>query len=267
MKKPVAFITGASRGIGFAVAQELIHAGYHLALIAKSESNLEKAKQSLINEYNLSGDDIPEIYPVDVANILAAKECVAAVSQRFGTIDLLFNSAGISMPGTFDLDPETFTKILEINLLAPFVFMQEIIPIMKINGGGKIINMSSKNGKVAVGHLGAYSASKFALMGLTESAFRELSAQNISITNLCPGWVNTDMAHKEGASQKPENMIQVEDIAKTVRWLLSMRNNVRVMDIMLECANDVEHRGTVQLAKLNALKDRHLEEFNSLKIG
>ena len=101
-------------------------------------------------------------------------------------------------------------------------------------------------------------------MGLGESAYRELSAGGISVTTICPGWVNTDMAAGEGASLAPEKMIQPEDIACTVRWLLSLGASVRVMDVLLECAGDVERRASVELAKLYALRDRHREEFDNL---
>ena len=101
-------------------------------------------------------------------------------------------------------------------------------------------------------YLGGYSASKFGLVGLGESAFRDLSAKGIAITTLCPGWVNTDMAAGEGASLAPEEMIQPEDIAVTVRWLLSLRRPVRVMDVLLECAKDEERRGSVAIAKMYA---------------
>ena len=128
------------------------------------------------------------------------------------------------------------------------------------------INVASRNGKVAVANLGGYSASKFGLVGLGESAFRDLSAKGISITTLCPGWVNTDMAAGEGASLAPEEMIQPEDVAATVRWLLSLRSPVRVMDVLLECAKDVERRGSVEIAKLYALRNRHPEEYDSLTL-
>ena len=244
---PVAVVTGGSRGIGKAVARELAGWGYRLVLVA-----------------HLAGADLPDIEAVDLADAEAVRLAAAAIAARHGRVDLLFNGAGISIPGSFDLDEAVFSRLLAVNLRAPFLFMREIIPVMLRQGQGRIINVASRNGKVAVAGLGGYSASKFGLMGLGESAYRELSAGGISVTTICPGWVNTDMAAGEGASLAPEKMIQPEDIACTVRWLLSLGTSVRVMDVLLECAGDVERRASVELAKLYALRDRHREEFDNL---
>lgn len=263
---PVAIVTGGSRGIGKAVAHELASLGYRVQLVARSRANLEAAREEIAAAHHLDAEAAPDIYAADVSDVAAIRAVVAAVKERWGRIDLLFNGAGISIPGTFDLDPATFTRLFEVNLRAPFVFMQEVVPSMEAQGSGRIINVASRNGKVAVANLGGYSASKFGLVGLGESAFRDLSAKGISITTLCPGWVNTDMAAGEGASLAPEEMIQPEDVAATVRWLLSLRSPVRVMDVLLECAKDVERRGSVEIAKLYALRNRHPEEYDSLTL-
>lgn len=261
---PVAVITGGSRGIGKAVAHELVSLGYQVELVARTEKNLEAAQRELIEAHGLDAGKSPGINAIDVSEVGAIRKAVQDIAERRGRIDLLFNGAGISIPGTFDLDADTFTRLFEVNLRAPFVFMQEVIPYMEKQGGGRIINVASRNGKVAVANLGCYSASKFGLMGLSESAFRDLSAKGIAITTICPGWVNTDMAWNEGPSLAAEDMIQPEDIASTVRWLLSLKAPVRVMDVLLECAKDVERRATVELSTLYALRERHKDEFNSL---
>lgn len=263
---PVAIVTGGSRGIGKAVAHELASLGYHVQLIARSESGLAAAREELIQQHGLEHHRTPKGYAVDVRDVMAIESVTKTIFEEHGHIDLLFNGAGISIPGTFELDPATFTRLFEVNLRAPFVFMQHVVPIMERQGKGHIINVASRNGKVAVANLGGYSASKFGLVGLGESAFRELSAKGIALTTLCPGWVNTDMAAGEGASLPPESMIQPEDIAATVRWILSLRRPVRVMDVLMECAKDVEHRGSVELAKLYALRERYQETYESLTL-
>ena len=263
---PVAVVTGGSRGIGKAVAHELASLGYRVQLVARNRGNLEAARDELVGAHGLEGGMVPGLYAVDVSDVAAVRAAVGEIAESCGRIDLLFNGAGISIPGTFELDAATFTRLFEVNMRAPFVFMQEVVPLMERQGGGRIINMGSRNSKVAVANLGGYSASKFGVLGLGESAFRELSAKGIAITTLCPGWVNTDMAADEGASLAPEEMIQPEDIAVTVRWLLSLRGPVRVMDVPLECAKDVERRGSVEIAKLRALRERHREEYDGLTL-
>lgn len=263
---PVAVVTGGSRGIGKAVADECMSLGFRVVLVARSARNLEQACRELSEKHAPDADHQPDMVSVDVADVAAVKAAADEIIRRHGRVDLLFNAAGISIPGTFELDAETFTRLFEINLRAPFLFMQALLPHMVAQGGGRVINVASRNGKVAVAGLGGYSASKYGLVGLSESAYRAYAAQGISITTICPGWVNTEMAANEGPSLRPEEMVQPEDVAKTLRWLLSMSPSVRVMEVMLECAKDVERRASVELAKLYALKRRHEEEFSTLDV-
>lgn len=263
---PVAVVTGGSRGIGKAVADECMSLGYRVVLVARNPRNLEQTCRELCEKHAPDAAHQPDIASVDVADVAAVKAAAEDILRRQGRIDLLFNAAGISIPGTFDQDAETFTRLFAVNLRAPFLFMQAFLPQMVAQGGGRIVNVASRNGKVAVAGLGGYSASKYGLVGLDESAYREYAAKGISITTICPGWVNTEMAANEGPSLRPEEMVQPEDVARTLRWLLSMSPSVRVMEVMLECAGDVERRASVELAKLYALKRRHEQEFNELDV-
>ena len=261
---PVAVITGGSRGIGKAAAHECMRLGFRVVLVARSGRNLEAARSELCEAFAPDAAHMPEAVAVDVAEVEAVERAAADILRRHGHVDLLFNSAGVSIPGTLDMDVATFTRLFEVNLRAPFLFMQAFLPHMAARGSGRVINVASRNGKVAVAGLGGYSASKYGLVGLSEAAYRAYSAQGVNITTICPGWVNTDMAANEGPSLLPEEMIQPEDIAKTLRWLVSLSPAVRVMEVLLECAGDVERRASVELAKLYALKRHHEDEFNAL---
>ncbi|MBD5627366.1 MAG: SDR family oxidoreductase [Desulfovibrio sp.] len=261
---PVAVITGGSRGIGKAAARECMDLGFRVVLVARSERNLEATRRELCATFSPDAAHLPETVAVDVASVDAVEKGTAEILRRHGRVDLLFNSAGISIPGTLDMDAETFTRLFEINLRAPFLFMRALVPHMAARGGGRVINVASRNGKVAVAGLGGYSASKYGLVGLSEAVYRAYAARGVSITTICPGWVNTEMAANEGPSLRPEEMIQPEDIAKTLRWLVGLGPSVRVMEILLECAGDVERRASVELAKLYALKRRHEDEFDAL---
>lgn len=261
---PVAVITGGSRGIGKAAADECMRLGYRVVLVAHSPHNLEKACRELREAHAPDAAHMPEAMAADVADTAAIARVTDAILEKYGHVDLLFNSAGISIPGTFELDAATFTRLFEVNLRAPFLFMQAFLPQMAERGSGRVINVASRNGKVAVAGLGGYSASKYGLVGLSEAAYRAYSARGVSITTICPGWVNTEMAANEGPSLRPEEMVQPEDVARTLRWLLSLSPSVRVMEVMLECAGDVERRASVELAKLYALRRRHEEEFAAL---
>ena len=263
---PVAIVTGGSRGIGKAVADECMSLGYRVVLVARSPRNLEQARCELAEKHAPDAAHQPDVEAVDVADATAVQAAAANILGRYGRVDLLVNAAGVSIPGTFDLDSETFTRLFEINLRAPFLFMQAVLPHMVAQGGGRVVNIASRNGKVAVAGLGGYSASKYGLVGLSEAAYRDYASKGVAVTTICPGWVNTEMAANEGPSLRPEEMIQPEDVAKTVRWLLEMSPSVSVMEVMLECAKDVERRASVELAKLYALRRRHEEEFNALDV-
>ena len=235
---PVALVTGGSRGIGRAAAEELAREGYKVALIARTPERLEAAARELVETLGQ-----------------AVGDAVDRLAAEWGRIDVLFNSAGVSIPGTLELGADTLDLLYRTNLRAPFLFMKHVIPIMRRQGSGYIFNLASRNGKIGVAGLGGYTASKFGLVGLGEVLYRELAAQGIKVTTLCPGWVNTDMASGEGCVHPPEKMIQPEQIAATMRWLLSLGPSVSIMEVLLECTADVERRATGELHALYALRD------------
>ena len=165
----VAVVTGGSRGIGKSAAEELLSLGYKVILLARSSKNLEQARLNLVSKFAPPQELIPDTWSVDVAEVNAVKEAAEGIIQNYSHVDLLFNAAGISIPGTFDMDAENFTRLFEVNLRAPFLFMQAFLPHMLRQGGGYVVNVASRNGKVAVAGLGGYSASKYGLIGLSES--------------------------------------------------------------------------------------------------
>ena len=240
---PVALVTGGSRGIGRAAAEELAREGYKVALIARTPERLEAAARELVETLGLDAEHAPLTFALDVGDGQAVGDAVDRLAAEWGRIDVLFNSAGVSIPGTLELDADTLDLLYRTNLRAPFLFMKHVIPI------------ASRNGKIGVAGLGGYTASKFGLVGLGEVLYRELAAQGIKVTTLCPGWVNTDMASGEGCVHPPEKMIQPEQIAATMRWLLSLGPSVSIMEVLLECTADVERRATGELHALYALRD------------
>ena len=240
---PVALVTGGSRGIGRAAAEELAREGYKVALIARTPERLEAAARELVETLGLDAEHAPVTFALDVGDGQAVGDAVDRLAAEWGRIDVLFNSAGVSIPGTLELGADTLD------------LLYRTIPIMRRQGSGYIFNLASRNGKIGVAGLGGYTASKFGLVGLGEVLYRELAAQGIKVTTLCPGWVNTDMASGEGCVHPPEKMIQPEQIAATMRWLLSLGPSVSIMEVLLECTADVERRATGELHALYALRD------------
>jgi 3-oxoacyl-[acyl-carrier protein] reductase len=112
--------------------------------------------------------------------------------------------------------------------------LKEVVPLMKKRGKGHIFNIASRGGKTGFAGEGAYDASKFGIVGLSESLYRELAGEGISVTAICPGWVDTEMAQQGGATLLREEMIQPEDIMKTIQWVLKLAPNTCVREVVLE---------------------------------
>ena len=234
--KAVAIITGASRGIGKTVAEFFANAGCQLVLIARDKEKLEKLSKDIQKQSNCPA---PMLFAFDVEKSELITNCISQSLEAFGRIDVLVNNAGIYLEGTSSIEPANFKKQLAINLTAPFEFLKQVVPVMKLQQSGAIFNIASRAGKVGFSESGGYSASKFGLVGLSESFYRELAPFGISVTAICPGWVNTEMAYVAGTPLKGQEMIQAKDIAKTIEYLLSLSPGARVKEIILESAKSI----------------------------
>lgn len=232
----VAIITGASRGIGASVAEALVADGYVAAMVARSQDALEQVSDRITSRVPKPSSII--VYPLDVQDHNAVQAMVSDVHARFGRVDLLFNNAGVDVMGTINVPIEEFDQALAINLRGAFSFLQAVVPIMKAQGNGTIINVASRAGKTGFAEFGVYGASKFGLVGLSESLYRGLSALGIKVTALCPSWVDTDMAKTSGLLK--EEMISKDDIVSAVRWLLSLSPAAVVKELVIECRTSLD---------------------------
>jgi len=228
--KKVALVTGANRGIGKAVAIGLAKTGYQVVLTGRKKSDLEKVAEEIKNNQSPS----PLVFKLDITNSTQISEIIDKIIKETGQIDVLVNNAGIFFGGSLSLSEEKFKALLDTNLSAQFVILKEVVPIMKKQKSGYIFNISSRAGKIGFAGNAGYVASKFGLVGLSHSFCRELTPQGIKVTVICPGWVNTKMAFEAGVTVKPEEMIQPDDIFKTIDWLLQLSDGAFVKEIVLE---------------------------------
>jgi 3-oxoacyl-[acyl-carrier protein] reductase len=233
----VALITGATRGIGRAVAFGLAQDGYDLALTARTQMDLSDLLAELQSRNDLHGDHT--VHVLDVSDSEAIQSAIVEIHKHYGRIDVLVNNAGAYIPGGTELAIQEMDRMLRVNLLAPFQFMQAVLPMMKHQGTGHVFNIASRAGKVGFAGDGGYVASKFGLVGLSESIYRECASAGISVTALCPGWTNTAMAQDAGTPLTEEEMIQPRDILETLRWLLRLSPSVRVKEVILECRHSL----------------------------
>jgi len=212
-----AIITGASKGIGYATALELAKEGVQLGLIARSERSFDSVREEL-NELGATFVTAA----ADVSNEEAVKQAVEKIENELGTIDILINNAGTSTQGSFmELSTETWREVLETNVMGIVYVTKAVLPGMIERNRGDIINISSMNGLKGTAGTSAYSASKFAVIGLSESLMQEVRRNNIRVQLITPSLIETNMTR--GADQRdPERFTQAEDLAEYMTSLLKL---------------------------------------------
>lgn len=189
LKGKTAIVTGGTRGIGFAIVKKYLENGANVVIGGSRKETVDKALAQL-SEYE---GRVMGIWP-DLCDPKAVEEAFLAVKEKFGSVDILANNAGVSSrTSIYDYTVEEFSKILDINLKAVFVCAQAAARIMKEQGGGVIINTSSMVSKYGQPAGCGYPATKFAVNGLTISLARELAKDKIRVNAVAPGVTNTDM--------------------------------------------------------------------------
>ncbi|OLC26850.1 MAG: hypothetical protein AUH91_04065 [Verrucomicrobia bacterium 13_1_40CM_4_54_4] len=187
LRNKIFVITGGSRGLGLVLARQICAAGGKVALIARDGDELGRAKADLARR----GGAVLTVQ----SDLLDAGQIQSAVRQiidRFGKIDILINNAGIIEVGPLEhMTREDFEHAMRLHFWAPLELISQIVPEMRTWGGGRIVNISSIGGKLAVPHLAPYSASKFALTGLSDALRAELARDNIHVITVAPGMMRT----------------------------------------------------------------------------
>lgn len=222
-----ALITGAGKGIGKAVALALAAEGVNVALLARTENDL---KQTAAEAEALGVKAVT--VTADVADITSVNDAVAKVHSAFGNIDILINNAGVGVFGKFlELEPEEWERVIKVNLMGVYYATRAVLPSMIAKESGDIINISSTAGLRGAATTSAYSASKFAVIGLTESLMQEVRKHNIRVTALTPSTVATDMAKDLNLTDgNPEKVMQPEDVAELIVAQLKLNKRVFIKD-------------------------------------
>jgi 3-oxoacyl-[acyl-carrier protein] reductase len=211
LKGKVALITGAGKGIGRSTAIELAKEGVNIGLIARTEADL-KAVASELEAF-----DVQVAYATaDVSSMEEVNAAVEHLHTKLGATDILINNAGIGKFGSFlELDPAEWKQIIDVNLMGVYYVTRAVLPQLIEKNGGDIINISSTAGQKGAPVTSAYSASKFGVLGLTESLALEVRKHNIRVTALTPSTVATELAYKENLTDgNPDKVMQPEDLAE-----------------------------------------------------
>jgi NAD(P)-dependent dehydrogenase (short-subunit alcohol dehydrogenase family) len=217
----VAFVTGASRGIGAAVARALTGRGVRLGLASRSGDDLGIADA-------VAG-------PCDVRDPEAVGSLVGRTVDRFGGIDIVVANAGVGSYGAFlDLPAEQLEEILDVNVKGTFHTLRAVLPHLLRSEAADVVTIASEAGRRGLPFEAAYCASKFAQVGLTRALDHELRPQGVRCTNVCPGGVATDFAMGRGrTAEMPElaGMMSAEDVAEAVLFVLTRPRNHRILEM------------------------------------
>ena len=184
IKNKIVIITGASKGIGKATAKLLVEKGAKVVLAARSKDALKELEKELPGSLAV---------PTDMCDEKDIDRLIEKTVKKFGRIDVLINNAGQGIYSAIEsVDVSAYKNVIELNVIAPLIAMQKVIPIMKSQGGGTIVNVSSMVSKAYYSYLGAYASTKYALNALSLTARAELENDNIIIGVVHPGLTDTD---------------------------------------------------------------------------
>src|SRR5262245_6031875 len=232
MSEGTALVTGASQGIGLAIARALLGRGWKVGICARRADGVARAAEELGKKAPRASERLYAA-AADVSKESEAKQWIADAIARLGPPDLLVNNAGIGVFGEIGkLTAESWERALSVNLKSAFLCTREVLPAMRAKGRGYVINISSLAGKKGMSGTAAYSAPKFGTIGLSQSLLEEGKADNIRVTAICPGYVATPLAEK--ATVPASEMIRPEDIAATVLYLLDLGPKAVVREIVIE---------------------------------
>ncbi|MFL5938006.1 MAG: SDR family oxidoreductase [Gaiellaceae bacterium] len=215
----VALVTGASRGIGAAVARTLDEHGVKLGLASRS------------------GDDLgldAVAQPCDVRELDQLDSIVAATVERFGRLDILVVNAGVGAYGRFrDLSLEHLDEMIDVNLKGTLYAVRAALPHLVESGAADIVTLASEAGRRGLPYEATYCASKFGQVGFTRALDHELREHGVRCTNVCPGGVATDFALDQGRGRTPEalpGMMTADDVAEVVLFVLTRPRNHRILE-------------------------------------
>lgn len=227
LKNKNALITGAGKGIGKAVAIALAKEGVNVILLARTQADLDEVATE-VSAFGVKSLTLT----ADVSDINSVNTAVEKALTEFKSIDILINNAGIASFGKFlELEPAAWERIIQVNLMGTYYVTRAVLPNMIERQTGDIINISSTAGLKGNALTSAYSASKFAVLGLTESLMQEVRKHNIRVTALTPSTVATDMSKELKLTDgNPENVMQAEDVAELIVAQLKLNRRVFIKD-------------------------------------
>lgn len=231
-----ALITGAGKGLGKAIALALAAEGVNLGLLARTEADLI----AVAEEAKKINNDINVVYTTaDITSNEQITTAVATLKNTLGDIDILINNAGVGVFGKFlDLSVEQWENIVKTNIFGAYYATRAVLAEMKDRKSGDIVNISSSAGLKGAPVTSAYSASKFGLIGMSESLMQEVRKDNIRVFTMTPSTISTDMAKNLNLTDgNPDTTLQPEDFAELLVGHLKLPRRALVKDVSLWSTN------------------------------
>lgn len=234
LKGKKALITGGTRGLGKATAIAFAKEGIDVAITGRNEELLRK----VVEEIKALGVDATYAC-FDVASYDEVQDGIDKILNYFGKIDILVNNAGISKFGTFmEMEPEDFERIMQTNVMGMYYVTKAILPQMIALTQGDIFNVSSTAGLTGNAGTSAYSASKFAVIGMSESLMKEVRKDNIRVTTLTPSTIASDMSKDLGLTDgNPDTVLQPEDFAELIVATLKFPRRALIKSVSIWSTN------------------------------
>jgi NAD(P)-dependent dehydrogenase (short-subunit alcohol dehydrogenase family) len=234
MSQRAAIVTGASSGIGLAIARVLAEEGFGVTMAARRPEKLQEAADGLAAE----GHDVHAV-AANVASEEEIQSVVAAHRERYGRLDVLVNNAGVGIGAPVgEIQTKRVDMQLDVNLRQIIIFYRECMDLLRSAGAehrnALVVNTASISGKRGEPWLSVYSATKHGVVGWTQAMNKELGGEGIKSTALCPAFVDTPMTEFVKGAVKAEDMIRPEDVAESVRYLLRTSPGCVVPEIMFE---------------------------------
>lgn len=221
MKNKVAIVTGASSGIGRAIAKKLSDEGMHLALVARNEKKLSEVAQELKGE--------ALIIPTDIAQEDQVEAMYQAVKKAFGQVNVLVNNAGVMLSAAVsDGAVSDWEAMIDTNIKGTLYGLHQVLPEMTERGSGHIVNTASVSAFEVSKKSAVYSATKFAIRAIAMGLEKELAHSGVRVTNISPGMVDTPLASRAKQTRKP---LDAENIADAVFYAISQPDHVNVNEI------------------------------------
>lgn len=234
-KKSVALITGATRGIGYEIALNLARKGINLALAGRAEEKLQQVAEE-VKELGVDAISVK----CDLTSELAPQQIIKETIYEYRKIDYLINNAGFAMNKSMeDTSPEDWDEIMTVNAKAPYFICREALPALRKSDNATIINISSVVGRIGYESQTTYAASKHALNGFSKALAREEQKNNIRVHLIAPGGVATDMVKEMRPDLDTATLIQPEEVAEIVDFIISHRGNAIIDELNVRRSSSV----------------------------